>query len=256
MPVLGLGTWQLKGDDAFKACMYALEIGYRMIDTSGDYGNQRQVGKAIRNSRVERRDIFVVTKVEENEDSYEATQKNLTELGLDYADLVLIHRPPKHGAGGYLWEGLIRAQNEGFARDIGVSNYSIEQMHSIALVTGKVPVVNQIEWSPFGYSVEMLKYCRQHNIIIQAYSPLTRTKRLSDPILTDIATKYNKTPAQLLLRWDIQHGVVPLAKATSQAHIRENGSVFDFTITKKDTVLLDGLNEHYSALSTLPYINP
>jgi 2,5-diketo-D-gluconate reductase A len=222
-----------------------------MIDTSGDYGNQRQVGRAVSKSGIPRQEIFVTTKVEEDEDTYEATTKNLLELGLEYADLVLIHRPPRHGAGGYLWEGLIRAQNEGFAKDIGVSNYSIEQMQALTLVTGKIPVVNQIEWSPFGYSEEMLQYCQQNNIIIQAYSPLTRTKRLSDPVLTDIATKYNKTPAQLLIRWNIQHGVVPLPKATSRGHIRENSAVFDFTITKKDTALLDGLNEHYSALSHL-----
>lgn len=254
MPVMGLGTWQLKGDDTATAVAYALGIGYRMIDTSGDYGNQRQIGRAISKSGIPRQEIFLVTKVEEDEDAYDATRKNLLELGMEYADLVLIHRPPKHGAGGHLWEGLIRAQNDGFAKDIGVSNYSIEQMHAITLVTGKIPVVNQIEWSPFGYSVEMLEYCQQHNIIIQAYSPLTRTKRLSDPILTDIATKYNKTPAQLLIRWDIQHGVVPLPKATSKEHISENSKIFDFTITKRDTALLDGLNERYSALSTLPYI--
>jgi 2,5-diketo-D-gluconate reductase A len=254
MPIMGLGTWQLRGDDTFKAITYALKIGYRMVDTSGDYGNHHQVGKAIRESGIPRSEIFLVTKVEENEDAYDSAEENLKELGLDYADLMLIHRPPRHGAGGYLWEGLIKAQKNDLAKDIGVSNYSIDQIEAITLVTGKRPVVNQIEWSPFGYSPDMLQYCRQHKIVLQAYSPLTRTKRLNEPVLTDIGAKYNKTPAQLLLRWDIQHGVVPLPKATSKAHISENAGIFDFALTRNDLAALDNLNEYYSSLSALPYI--
>jgi 2,5-diketo-D-gluconate reductase A len=127
-------------------------------------------------------------------------------------------------------------------------------MDEISLATERMPVVNQIEWSPFGYSNEMVEYCRRKNIIIEAYSPLTRTKRLNEPLLTEIATTYNKTPAQLLIRWNIQHGVVPIPKATTRAHIQENSQVFDFSITTKDMSTLDSLNEYYSALSTLPYI--
>lgn len=252
MPVMGLGTWQLTGDAAAAAVTFALKQGYRMFDTAGEYGNQPQIGQAIRDSGVRRQDIFVITSVEEDEDTYDAAQKDLAELGLDYADLILLHHPPTQGAGTHLWEGLIRAWEEGRARDIGVSNYSIEQIHEIAFATQKMPVVNQVEWSPFGYSQETFDYCKQHNIVIQASCPLTRTKRLNEPILADIATKYNKTPAQLLIRWDIQHGVVPLPKATSQEHIQENRDVFDFTITADDMAVLDSLNEHYSALTVVP----
>ena len=254
MPVIGLGTWQLRGDEALAAISYALEVGYRLIDTSGDYANQRQVGKAIKQSGIRRQDIFVVTKVEEDEDAYDAAQRNLDQLGLAYADLVLIHRPPRRGAGIPLWEGLIRAWEEGVAKDIGVSNYSTSQIEELTAATTKIPVVNQIEWSPFGYSPDMAAFCKQHAIVIQAYSPLTRTKRLNEPVLAKVAATYNKTPAQLLIRWNIQHDAVPIPKATSQAHITENAKVFDFAIAPKDMARLDALNEHYSALSSLPYV--
>lgn len=256
MPIIGFGTWQLTGNDAYKAVSYALQTGYRMIDTSGDYGNQAQVGKAIADSGIPRKKIFLTTKVEEDEDTYDSVRKNLDELTVDYADLVLIHRPAKRGKNVQLWEGLIRACQEGLTKDIGVSNFSIAHIDEITKITTKMPVVNQLEWSPFGYSTEMLEYCQRNKIVLQAYSPLTRTKRLNEPVLTDIATKYGKTPAQLLLRWNIEHAVVPLPKATSQEHIAENAAIFDFAITRQDMAALDSLNEQYSALSTLPYIGP
>jgi 2,5-diketo-D-gluconate reductase A len=149
MPVLGLGTWQLT-DDTPGTVENALRLGYRLIDTSGDYGTQPGIGEGIRRSGIERSGFYLVTKVEETDDSYEATVKNLAELGLDQADLMLIHRPPSSGPGEALWRGLIRAKEDGLTRDIGVSNYSIKQIEALIEATGKVPVVNQIEWSPFG----------------------------------------------------------------------------------------------------------
>src|SRR5918996_4797811 len=179
MPVLGLGTWQLTHDTA-GTVEEALRLGYRMIDTSSDYGTQPGTGEAIRRSGLERRQIYLVTKVEEDEDAYDGTVRDLQELGLDYADLMLIHRPPARGAGRELWEGLIRARDDGLTRDIGVSNYAIDQIEELIETTGEVPAVNQIEWTPFGWSREMLEYCREHRILIQAYSPLTRIERLDD----------------------------------------------------------------------------
>jgi len=253
MPVLGLGTWQLE-DDTAGTVEEALELGYRMIDTSGDYGTQPGIGEAFRRSGVDREEIFLVTKVEEDEDSYEATRYNLDQLDGEYTDLMLIHRPPENGIGRRLWEGLIRAKEEGLARDIGVSNYAPQQIHALVEATGEPPVVNQIEWSPFGWSKETLAYCRAHGIVIQAYSPLTRTERLDDERLDAIAEVYDKTPAQVILRWNLQRGTVPLPKANRREHLVENLDVFDFEIDETHMHELDDLNERYSSLGSLPYV--
>lgn len=186
MPVLGLGTWQLTKDTA-ETVAHALQLGYRMIDTACDYGSQRGIGEAIRRGIVDRASIYLVIKVEESDDAYEASRKYLGEIGVEYADLILIHRPPERGVGEQLWQGLQRARSDGLAKDIGVSNYSIEQMRSLERATGEMPVVNQIEWSPFGYSEAMLDFCGRQRIVIQAYSPLTRTHRLNDTTLADVA---------------------------------------------------------------------
>ena len=251
IPALGLGTWELRG--GAQTVSIALGLGYRQIDTSGDYGTQPAVGKAIRESRVPRDDIFLVTKVEETEDGYEATKDRLRELGLERADLVLIHRPPPTGAGESLWEGLIRARQEGLTREIGVSNYSIEQVDAVTSATGERPAVNQIEWSPFGHSAAMLRQCRDRDVLIQAYSPLTRTERLDDPVLTEIGDQHAKTPAQVLIRWNIQLGTNPLPKASTREHLEENIAVFDFELSDDEMDRLSGLNERYSALAGLAY---
>lgn len=252
MPVIGLGTWQLTHDTA-ATVEEALRLGYRMIDTSGDYGTQPRIGEALRRTDVARDDIFLVTKVEEDEDAYEATRRNLRELGLEYADLMLIHRPPSTGAGQELWEGLTRARDEGFTRDIGVSNYSAEQIDELVRATGEIPAVNQIEWSPFGWSPDLLAYCREREIVIQAYSPLTRSERLGDHRLVEMGAEYGKTPAQLLLRWNLQLGVAPLPKANRREHLVENLDVLDFEISEAHLANLHRLNETYSSLESLPY---
>ncbi|WP_353644387.1 aldo/keto reductase [Mesorhizobium sp. WSM2239] len=252
MPVLGLGTWQLTNDTAGTVAA-ALELGYRMIDTSGDYGTQPGIADGINQSGVERADFYLVTKVEEAGDAYQATLKNLDELQLDYADLMLIHRPPRTGAGEDLWRSLIRAKADGLAKDIGVSNYSIELIDTLIDATGEVPTVNQIEWSPFGYSDGMLRYAQEKHIAIQAYSPLTRTRRLRDETLAGIAAKYGKSPAQVLIRWNLQRSTVPLPKANQRQHLEENIDVFDFDIGERDLEVLNRLNEQYSSLGMLPY---
>jgi diketogulonate reductase-like aldo/keto reductase len=253
MPVMGLGTWQLE-DDTAGAVAHALESGYRMVDTSGDYGTQPGVGSGIRDSDVRRDQVYLVTKVEEYEDAFESTAENVDELGVDHADLLLIHRPPATGAGVDLWEGLLAARDEGLTVDIGVSNYSIPQIQELSEATGELPVVNQIEWSPFGWGEEMKEFCEENDIVIQAYSPLTREHRLDDGAVQRIADHLEVTPAQLLLRWGIQHGVAPLPKANQTAHQEENLGVFDFEIDPDSMADLDALNEHYSSLGSLPYV--
>ena len=254
MPAMGLGTWMLTKHTE-RTVAEALRLGYRMIDTAADYGTQQGIGAAIRGRGLNRNEIFLVTKVEENEYAYEGAIRDLHELGLDHADLVLIHRPPADGAGVELWQGLIRARNHGLARDIGVSNYSIAQISALVSETGEVPVVNQIEWTPFGWSPQMLTYCRSRGILIQAYSPLTRATRLGDHTLTRIAAGCGKTSAQLLIRWCMQSGVVPLPRASHRNHLEVNIQVSGFQISEPDLADLNALNQSWSSLGqTLQYL--
>lgn len=253
MPVIGLGTWQMSHNDS-DLIRRALETGYRMIDTSGDYGTQEAVGKAVRKSGLSRDKVYIVTKIEENEDAYRAVRKNVEEMGLAYADLILIHRPPAYSAGEDLWRGLIRAKEDGIAKDIGVSNYSIDQMNQLVQASAYIPAVNQIEWSPFGHSLEMLEYCQDNDIIIQAYSPLTRENMTDHALLKSIASSYDKTPEQVILRWNIQLGTVPLPKSANTYHQKENVDIFDFQISEDDMAALNSLNEQYSSMSSLQYI--
>lgn len=253
MPVLGLGTWNLTHDTAHTV-REALRLGYRMIDTSGDYGSQPGIGEAFRTSEVDREDIFLVAKVEEDEDAFASTRCNLDEMGRGHADLMLVHRPPPDGVGVSLWEGLIRARDEGMTHDIGVSNYTADQIDALVERTGEVPVVNQVEWTPFGWSADFLDYCRGKDILIQAYSPLTRAERLDDPRLGEIAAEVQQTPAQVLLRWHLQLGLVPLPKANQVPHLEENLGAFGFELDDEAMSRLSELNEHYSALGSLPYV--
>lgn len=253
MPALGFGTWQLRHHTA-ETVFQALEAGYRLIDTSGDYHTQRGIGEALRGFGCNRDDVFVVTKIEETDDAYDATRRNLAELKLDHADLVLIHRPPPGGVGEVLWQELRRAKRDGLTRDIGVSNYSIDQIEELVYRTGELPAVNQIEWTPFGHSPRMLDFCHDNGIVIMAWSPLTRGERLNDDKLAAMAARYGRTPAQLLLRWNLQLGVVPIPKANHVQHLRDNLHVFDFEISQADMLKLRTLNEHYSALDRLEYL--
>ena len=253
MPVFGLGTWELTNDTA-GSVLYALELGYCLIDTSSDYGTQPGIGEAIRRSNIKRENIYVITKVEETDDAYARTKSNLHELGLEYVDLILVHRPPAAGAGEQLWADLIQAKEEGLIADIGVSNYSSALIEKLIEASGQVPTVNQVEWSPFGWSQDMMKYCEDKNITIQAYSPLTRSKRLDNNTLAQIGEKYKKSPAQILIRWNLQLGTCPLPKANQKKHLEENINVFDFQLNEDDMSRLGQFNEKYSSLGSLPYI--
>jgi 2,5-diketo-D-gluconate reductase A len=254
MPALGLGTWQLTGDEATAGVEHALGIGYRLIDTSGDYGNQPRIAEALRASSVSRDEVFLVSKVEEDEDAYASTRDKLHELEVERLDLCLLHRPPPSGAGEALWEGLIAAKADGLTREIGVSNYSSAQIDRLIEATGECPAVNQVEWSPFGYSDELLDHASRNQIVIQAYSPLTRRERLGDETLRELGSRHGKTPAQVLLRWSLQVGAAPIPKAASAAHREENVNVFDFELDDAEMRRLSELNEHYSALAGLPYV--
>jgi len=253
MPVIGLGTWMLTSHTT-ESVQHAFELGYCMVDTSSDYMTQPGIGKALRRYDRPRASLFISMKVEPEENGYEATRRNLEELKLAYVDLVLIHRAPEKGVGEKLWEQLMRARADGLTRDIGVCSYKIEQLKTLAESTGEMPAVHQLEWSPFGHSLDMLSFCRAQEIVLQAYSPLTRGKRLKDERLMEIAVKYGKSPAQVILRWDLQHGVVPIPKAYREDHQRQNLDIFDFALDDIDMGTLDGLNEQFSALEKLDYL--
>lgn len=251
MPVMGLGTWQLT-DDTAATVDEALRLGYPMIDTAGDYGTQPGIGEALRRTGIDRDDVYIVAKVEEDEDALSAVRRNLDEMGIDRADLFLLHRPPPEGPGVALWEGLLRARDDGLARDVGVSNYSVGQMQALAVATGELPAVDQVEWSPFGWSPELLDWCRERGVVVQAYSPLTRARRLDDPRLAEVAAACGATPAQVVLRWNLQLGTVPLPKANRREHLVENLGALEVELDEDAMDRLGRLDERWSSLGPRP----
>lgn len=253
MPSIGLGTWKLT-EQTSDSVAHAIDIGYRMIDTSSDYDTHGGIRKALEQRDGGRDGLFITSKVEEDEDAYEGTVRDLEELGIDRADLILIHRPPEDSAGVELWEGLIRAREEGLTTDIGVSNYSAKQIEELIRATDVTPAVNQVEWSPFGWSQALLDHHREHGIVLQGYSPLTHAKRLEDPKLKRIAERLDINVPQMLIRWAIEHGVVPLPKAHAGHHQQENLEALDVRLDDETMKELDSLNERWSALGDgLPY---
>jgi diketogulonate reductase-like aldo/keto reductase len=255
IPVIGLGTWELTKQTA-DIVERALGIGYPLIDTSGNYDVQPAISDGLKRSGFERSTFYLQTKVEPDEHTYTATITNLKELQMPYADMVLLHWPPKSGFGEEQWNGLIKARDEGLTKDIGVSNYSADQIQGLIDATGIRPAVNQIEWTPFGHDKSILGYCQENEIIIQSYSPLTRGEKLDDKTLTAIAITHDVSPSQVLIRWNLQQGIIPIIKGSSEDHLKENINVFAFELTDEEMKSLDNLNEQYSALhmGPLPYL--
>jgi 2,5-diketo-D-gluconate reductase A len=251
MPALGLGTWQLSGRGATDGVLHALELGYRLLDTATDYGSDPHIRDALRQSDLDREELFLEHKVEEDEDAYEATRDRCERLGVEALDLCLIHRPPPEGSGELLWEGLIRARDEGLTREIGVSNFAPAQLDRLIEASGERPAVNQIEWSPFGHSERVLEHARERAVVVQAYCPLTRGKRLGDATLDEVGARHGKSAAQVMLRWCLQLDTPPVPKAADPAHREQNIDVFDFELDEEQMRRLQGLNEHYSALGGL-----
>ena len=247
MPVLGLGMWQAgSGKETRKAVAYALQIGYRLFDTAKLYGNERDVGVAVRESGIPREEIFVTTKLWNNDHGYEsalrAFEKSRRELGLDYVDLYLIHWPVP-GLRHESWKALLKLHDGGLARSIGVSNYTIRHLEELLPATPIPPAVNQVEFHPFLYQKELLQFCVSNRIQLEAYSPLTRGHRLKHPVINQVAAKYKRTSAQVLIRWSLQHGLVVIPKSIRPDRIRENAAVFDFELKREDMERLDSLDE-------------
>lgn len=243
IPQLGFGTWQINPSfKAEKATAQALEIGYRHVDTARVYLNERGVGKAVRQSGVARKDVFVTTKLwRGDKNPAKALDKSIKRLGLDYVDLYLMHWPQEDRIDA--WRAMEQIQKSGKARAIGVSNFTIKHLTELMEQTDIVPAVNQVEFHPFLYQKELLEFCNKHGIVVEAYSPLAHGKKMDDPTIVEVAGHYDKSPAQIMIRWAIEHDMVVIPKSKSPERIAQNLSVFDFKIAKKDMVLLDNLNE-------------
>ena len=246
MPVLGLGTAGMNGGACRRAVRIALDLGVRLIDTASAYGNEREVGEALKASGVAREDVFLTTKVWTTEQGYESTlracEASLRRLGTDYVDLDLIHWPVR-GKRQDTWRALARLREEGACRSIGVSNYMVPHLDELRGSHPIVPAVNQIELSPFLVPSDVLDVCRQRGIAVEAYSPLTRGRRLNDPKIARLAERYGRTPAQVLIRWSLQRGFIVIPKAARPEHVRENANVFDVSLAESDMKALDALNE-------------
>jgi diketogulonate reductase-like aldo/keto reductase len=247
MPRLGLGVWQAPGHVATRALRYAIEIGYRHVDTAAIYGNEKDVGKALRECGVPREQLFVATKLWTADHDEAAVQPafdaSLARLGLDYVDLYLSHFPV---AGKRLgaWRALAKIQQSGKAKAIGVSNYTVAHLTELIEKTGVVPAVNQVELHPYLYQKDLLAFCQAKKIQVEAYSPLTHGKKLGDPKLALVAERYERTPAQVLIRWGLQHDLVVIPKSSRPERIEENADVFDFELSVSDMRVLDSLNEN------------
>ena len=249
IPWLGLGVFQTEpGRVTQQAVGWALDTGYRLIDTAAMYGNESDVGAAVRASRLPREEVFVTTKLWHTDHGYEpalaAGKLSLQRLGLGYIDLYLIHWPraksPEERLG--TWRALEKLRAEGVCRAVGVSNYTVRHLEELRAHSDLVPAVNQVEFHPFVYDGALVSYCATHGIRLEAYSPLTRARHLDDPTIADTAKAHERTPAQVLVRWGLEHGVVEIPKSVHRERIEENARVFDFSLTPREVDRLDALS--------------
>ena len=249
IPQLGFGVFQIPPEETAEATRRALETGYRHIDTAEMYQNERGVGEAVRASGIDRAEIFITSKLNNGyhrpDDARRAFDQTLTELGLDYVDLFLIHWPlPTLYDGDFVstWKVLEEFRQQGRARSIGVSNFQVAHLERLAAETGTVPAVNQIELHPYFLNDEVNRYGREHDIATEAWSPIAQGGVLDDPAITRIADRLGKTPAQVVLRWHIQRGNIVFPKSTTPSRIEENFALFDFELESSDMDAITALD--------------
>jgi diketogulonate reductase-like aldo/keto reductase len=242
IPMLGLGVWQVPdGPECVNAVRSALDLGYRHIDTAQAYGNEQSVGQALRESGVPREEVFITTKFYPgNTDPVAEAQRSLTRLGVDQVDLYIIHWP--QGGATWAWPGMERARELGYARSIGVSNFSVEELTQVIAAGSAPPVANQVQFSPFAFRQALLAECEQQRVALEAYSPLGTGRHLSDPVVSQVAERVGRTPAQVLLRWCVQQGIPVIPKSTHPERIKENAQIFDFTLSDEDVAALESLD--------------
>jgi diketogulonate reductase-like aldo/keto reductase len=242
IPLLTLGVWQVpRGPECEDAVRWALELGYRHIDTAQAYGNEESVGRALRDSGVPRAEVFITTKFfPQRKDPVAELERSLERLGIEAVDLYIIHWP--QGGPTWAWPGMQRARERGLAKSIGVSNFSAGELEELFAVADSPPVVDQVQFSPFEYRRGLLEACARRDVAVEAYSPLGTGRHLDDPRVAAIAERAGRTPAQVLLRWCLQRGCIVLPKSTHRERIAENGRIFDFALSDDDMAALDALD--------------
>ncbi|MDR1284935.1 MAG: aldo/keto reductase [Campylobacteraceae bacterium] len=250
MPIFGFGVWQIKdGSDVANAVREAINAGYQLIDTAAIYGNEEGVGEALKD--VKRDEVFVTTKVWNEEQGYDTTlracEDSLKRLGLSYVDLYLVHWPVA-GKLSDTWKAMEKIYNDGLAKAIGVSNFYEYHLREIFKTAKIKPSVNQIEIHPILSQKEIREFCKKENIAVEAYSPLGRAKILNIPQIVAIAKKYGKTSAQVILRWHLQNDIIPIPKSLHVERIKENASIFDFELSQEDMAIIDALNRNEKAI--------
>lgn len=255
IPMVGFGTWEIVPNNRAKAAVSdALDAGYRLLDTAKVYGNEKGVGDAIRQTSVARKDIFLTTKLWQGEQGYtkalKAFETSLRLLGTDYVDLYLIHWPGGNGDRHESWRAFTEIQETGRAKAIGVSNFTVDHLRQLKKRSSVIPAVNQVEFHPYLYKAqtELLAYCAQEGIVVEAYSPLAhgllRSGRFkSEPVFLEIGERYGKSSAQVVLRWCVQHGTVPLPKTTNREHMHDNIDIFDFELTPAEMTAINNLSD-------------
>ena len=242
LPMLGLGVWQVPdGPACVNAVRWALELGYRHIDTAQAYGNEASVGRALRDSGIPRDEVFITTKFyPAHKDPVAEAEQSLRRLGVDQVDLYIVHWPG--GGPLWAWPGMERARDRGLARSIGVSNYSARELQQVIAAGAMVPAVNQVQFSAVQYRRALLEACLRSGVVLEAYSPLGTGRHLSNKVVAEVAGRTGRTPAQVLLRWCVQHGVPVIPKSTHRERISENARIFDFALSDEDMARLDALD--------------
>ena len=241
MPLLGFGTWQIRGAGAYEAVRDALEAGYRHIDTATMYGNEAEVGRALADSGVPRDEVFLTTKLPPERAGRERAtlDASLRALGVDAVDLWLIHWPPRRKSVA-VWREMLAARSEGRARAVGVSNYGVDEIDELIAATGEKPAVNQIRFGPTLYDPKLIAEHRDRGVVVEGYSPF-KTTNLHDPVLTGIAATHGVDPARVVLRWHVQHEIVVIPKSATPERIATNAAIDGFELTGDEMAAIDGL---------------
>lgn len=243
IPPVGLGTWRLRGRAARESVRVALDAGYRHVDTATMYENEAEVGRAVRDSGVERAEVFVTTKLRPEDAGREqqVIEASLRALDTDYVDLWLIHWPPDGGARPDVWERFLEVEAKGLARAVGVSNYSVAEVDELIAATGRAPAVNQVRWGPPLHDPAVLAAHTERGVVLEGYSPF-RTTDLGHPVLAEVAAAHGVTPAQVVVRWHVEHGIVCIPRSERPERIRSNFDVFGFTLTPAEVARIDALS--------------
>ena len=246
IPVLGFGTWQVKGEDCYNAVTEALKVGYRHIDTAWIYRNEKEVGRAIKDSGIDRNELFITTKCWNDHRGYENTlnafKESCDNLQVDYLDLYLLHWPKKLDKDS--WKAMEELYKSGKIRAIGVSNYHQNHLEDLYTTCTIKPMVDQVEFHPKLTQASLIEFLRKENIQMESWSPLMRGAVLDIPLLQELSSKYNRSITQIVLRWNIQKGVVVIPKSVTPSRIKENFEIFDFKLEDEDIIKIDALNEN------------